>query len=723
MWKLNLCMAEINYIAEEMIATYQLNEDQQSVLQACLTWFEPIDHEVTMDKSLPIALVHGVFGAGKSFLLVVLPTSRQLTPQPAQIVFISRVLDAADNRDIRILVASSTNTAVDRVLEGLLELDFKDFMRVGSLRKISKRVIHHAPQADEKSAIKDLKLMLKEEAGGVDEMKIKTMLKEAETGHMKKKVEKISSTRVIGVTCAASGFPILDGSTFPLVILDECSQMLEPHSMIPLARFNCQKLIAVGDPLQLPPVLESFANKEDGLAKTLFIRLSTIGFPPIMLRTQYRCHPAISGIANRLFYEGKLLDGVTPEQRSPLLPTLPTLYFCNSLRGTEERAGKSYHNPYELGLIVEMVKSLINWGIKPQQIGIIALYKPQAYKIETALAAVKATDISEEYVEELLNQADDIEILEEDEERRRQVRGKQWQEKQRNKLVAKEIQVSTVDAFQGSEKEVIIVTCVRTTRLGFIDSPKRLNVTLTRAKRHLIIVGNGKVLAGNQTWTTILSQIEANGVVQDAEHFLRTGEFSRTGLSAGGAAGRGGAREEPEEDYEHEIMGRHEEEGDNVDEEEHDMMMEIQREMEEEEREHRRVPAPAVPGHLARGPARQHQDHSNERDGGGQPPPQPSTEERVSEEEWAMLAMLEQSEAAPSRSLEEEDEVHLGQTTATSSRKEDGEDVTMPEEDKRGECEEGRERATNEASEEKGNEAADGYDPAASEWSLGDLDL
>jgi superfamily I DNA and/or RNA helicase len=89
-------------------------------------------------------------------------------------------------------------------------------------------------------------------------------------------------------------------------------------------------------------------------------------------------------------------------------------------------------------------------------------------------------------------------------------------------------QVSTVDAFQGSEKEVIIVTCVRTTRLGFIDSPKRLNVTLTRAKRyayilyvfeasdglahtlprHLILVGNGKVLAGNRTWHTILSYIE-----------------------------------------------------------------------------------------------------------------------------------------------------------------------------------------------------------------------
>ncbi len=216
---------------------------------------------------------------------------------------------------------------------------------------------------------------------------------------------------------------------------------------------------------------------------------------------------------------------------------------------------------------------------------------------------------------------------------------------------------------------------------------------------------------------------QANGVVQDAEHFLRTREFSRTALNAGGPAGRGGAREEPEEDYEHEIMERHEEDGNNV-EEEHDMMMEIQREMEEEEREHRRAQAPALPGHLAR----QHQVHSNARDRGGQPPSQQqqqSTEERVSEEEWAMLAMLEQSEAAPNPSREEEDaeDEHQGHMTATSSRKQDGEDVmqALPEDDKRDECEQGRERATDDAGAEKIDEADDGYDPATSEWSLGDL--
>lgn len=212
--------------------------------------------------------------------------------------------------------------------------------------------------------------------------------------------------------------------------------------------------------------------------------------------------------------------------------------------------------------------------------------------------------------------------------------------------------------------------------------------------------------------------------MQDAEHFLRTREFSRTALNAGGAAGRG-AREEPEEDYEHEIMERREEDGDNVDEE-HDMMMEIQREMEEEEREHRRAQAPALPGHLAR----QHQVHSSKKDRGGQPPSQQqSTEERVSEEEWAMLAMLEQTDAAPNPSLEEDDaeeEHHGHMPTATSSWQSGGEDAmqAVPEDDKRGECEEGRERATDDAGAEKSDEADDGYDPATSgAWSLGDLDL
>ncbi len=111
-----------------------------------------------------------------------------------------------------------------------------------------------------------MKQRLKDEGGGEEESHIKKMLQEVRSGNMKRLVDKIASTRVIGehhcsilqyfalhkrvnpflvqgVTCVASVFPILAGNTFPLVILDECSQMLEPLSMLPLGRYGCEKLV------------------------------------------------------------------------------------------------------------------------------------------------------------------------------------------------------------------------------------------------------------------------------------------------------------------------------------------------------------------------------------------------------------------------------------------------------------------------------------------------
>ena len=68
--------------------------------------------------------------------------------------------------------------------------------------------------------------------------------------------------------------------------------------------------------------------------------------------------------------------------------------------------------------------------------------------------------------------------------------------------------MSTVDAFQGAEKEVIILCCSRTTRLGFSDDPKRLNVALTRGRHHLFIIGKGSVLQENEIWKKIIRQVE-----------------------------------------------------------------------------------------------------------------------------------------------------------------------------------------------------------------------
>nr|XP_014353426.1 PREDICTED: protein ZGRF1 [Latimeria chalumnae] len=192
------------------------------------------------------------------------------------------------------------------------------------------------------------------------------------------------------------------------------------------------------------------------------------GHQAVLLRTQYRCHPAISAIANDLFYEGRLLDGISEADRSPLLDWLPTLCFY-SVKGVEqiERDG-SFYNLQEATFTVKLIESLIASGTKGSMIGVITLYRSQMYKLCSLLAGAVHCDPAE----------------------------------------VKAVQVSTVDAFQGAEKEIIVLSCVRTRQVGFIDSEKRMNVALTRGRRHLLIVGNLACLRKNKLWGKVIHHCE-----------------------------------------------------------------------------------------------------------------------------------------------------------------------------------------------------------------------
>uniref|UniRef100_A0A8C5L682 5'-3' DNA helicase ZGRF1 n=1 Tax=Jaculus jaculus TaxID=51337 RepID=A0A8C5L682_JACJA len=206
------------------------------------------------------------------------------------------------------------------------------------------------------------------------------------------------------------------------------------------------------------------------------------GHKPILLRTQYRCHPAISAIANDMFYEGNLMNGISETERSPLLEWLPTLCFYN-VKGVEQiERDNSFHNVAEAAFTLKLIQSLIASGIAGSMIGVITLYKSQMYKV----CAVNYPDI-------------------------------------------KAVQVSTVDAFQGAEKEIIILSCVRTRQVGFIDSEKRMNVALTRGRRHLLIVGNLVCLRKNRLWGRVIQHCEgredglqhASQYESQLNHFLK----------------------------------------------------------------------------------------------------------------------------------------------------------------------------------------------------------
>jgi len=211
-----------------------------------------------------------------------------------------------------------------------------------------------------------------------------------------------------------------------------------------------------------------------GLSQSLFERLVVLGIRPFRLEVQYRMHPELSQFPSNFFYEGSLQNGVCAEDRRLKLdfpwpqPERPMFFLVT--QGQEEIAGSgtSFLNRTEAANVEKITTRFLKAGIKPEQIGIITPYEGQrAYLVQ--------------YM--------------------------QYQGSLHSRLY-QEIEIASVDAFQGREKDIIIMSCVRSNErqgIGFLNDPRRLNVALTRAKYGIIIVGNPKVLAKQQLWNHLLN--------------------------------------------------------------------------------------------------------------------------------------------------------------------------------------------------------------------------
>lgn len=451
---------------------FTLNADQYDLLYYCSQWFR------RNDQSSPIVLAHGVFGAGKSMLIC------------AICVFICRILEEVGETSIRVLIASNTNVAgifiikfvaviysVDRILLGLQKVGFLDFARVGSAKKIAKPLLKHVLTTGDSGndqILREYKEMLSESMPEEDRKYLLEAISELNTQQIEKRVERLKNMKIVGVTCAASNFEILCNHKFEICILDESSQIVEPSSLLPLVRFGSERCILIGDPKQLPPTIRcSSENYNDivgsandtTLSKTMFVRLHETKCPLILLRTQYRLNPQISKISNELFYNSTLLDGVTENDRGPYISNLSPLSFLNVEGNEVKQFDGSFCNFAEVDAISKLVSILLKFGVAGNDIGLISLYKSQAFKLQKVFSDMN--------------------------------------------LCSKDgITTSTVDAFQGAEREIIIVSTVRTKYVGFINSPLRLNVTLTRARRHLIIVGSKKLLEKDPLWSQVLGFIK-----------------------------------------------------------------------------------------------------------------------------------------------------------------------------------------------------------------------
>ncbi|KAI3752033.1 hypothetical protein L2E82_23135 [Cichorium intybus] len=271
---------------------------------------------------------------------------------------------------------------------------------------------------------------------------------------------------------------------FSHIFLDEAGQASEPESMIPISHFYRRDTVIVlaGDPVQLGPVIFSKDAESYGLGRSYMERLCESKFykngnPNYVTKLvrNYRCHPKILSLPSELFYKSELIsykeaDTLYPLNWKDFLPKAEFPVVFKGVQGVDEREGNnpSWFNRIEASEVVEVIMDLIERGVSGHDIGVITPYRQQVVKISKALET----------------------------------------------FVGSEIKVGTVESFQGQEREVIIISTVRSTIkhnetdkrhcLGFLSNPRRFNVAITRARSLLIAIGNPHIICKDEHWNKLL---------------------------------------------------------------------------------------------------------------------------------------------------------------------------------------------------------------------------
>ncbi|OHT04991.1 Regulator of nonsense transcripts 1 [Tritrichomonas foetus] len=305
---------------------------------------------------------------------------------------------------------------------------------------------------------------------------------------LKTRLEKeiIQKADVVCCTCDTAGSRKFDGLSFPVVIIDESTQAVEPKILIPILHHSKQ-VVLVGDHCQLGPNVMCRKVEQAGFSRSIVQRLMQLGMKPVRLVTQYRMHPALAEFPSNYFYEGILENGVSAKDRTPSRTKFPfpqpgvPMFFFNST-GAEESSdsGTSFINRQETFLVSQIISKLCKAGVSPKQIGVITPYAGQRCYIGQFLAA--AGDLPIDYY--------------------------------------RYIEVASVDSFQGGERDYIILSCVRSNErgyIGFLKDRRRMNVSLTRAKMGLMIIGSAQALSSNKMWFDLLRFFQDRSLLVEGE--------------------------------------------------------------------------------------------------------------------------------------------------------------------------------------------------------------
>ncbi|CDR40740.1 CYFA0S05e03906g1_1 [Cyberlindnera fabianii] len=410
----------------------------------------------------PLSLIQGPPGTGK-------------TVTSATIVYHLTKLNAKE----KILVCAPSNVAVDHLAEKLESLGLNIVRLTARSREDVDCSVEHLSLNNlvAKNAVGELKKLLKlrGELGELSAEDTTTFFRL----FRKKERAILKNADVVCCTCIGAGDIRLHNMTFSAVLIDEVTQASEPECLVPIVH-GAKQVILVGDHQQLGPVILDKRAAEAGLKQSLFERLIHLNHIPIRLEVQYRMNPCLAEFASNMFYEGDLHSGVTKEDRRMSskfpwpVPDTPMMFWANYGREEISATGTSYLNRIEAMNCERVITRLFREGVKPEQIGVITPYEGQRAYIVSYMTMNGSMD----------------------------------------KDLYLDVEVASVDAFQGREKDFIVFSCARANEgqnIGFLRDPRRLNVALTRAKYGLIVLGNPRTLKKNHLWNQLLLHFRENG--------------------------------------------------------------------------------------------------------------------------------------------------------------------------------------------------------------------
>jgi predicted DNA helicase len=484
--------------------------------------FSPIDKNLNPSQKLAVSfslvtqdffLIQGPFGTGKT---------RTLAEIVLQLV----------RKGEKVLVCAESNVAVDnlvkklrgktkivrlghpsRVAKDLIDstLSFqvensKKYQKVKELRKKVEELIESKgqflkPTPERKRGLGDEKILrlaqAKRTKRGIKMEDIESMaewikiqnqivkiIKEISKIEEKIAQKILEEAEVVLCTNSSAALEFLRDFEFDSVVIDEATQATIPSILIPICK--AKKFILAGDHKQLPPTVLS--ERAKALSETLFEKLIQ-KYPEksVLLNVQYRMNEILMEFPNKEFYEGKLktdesVKDITLKDFKIKIPKFGNLWdrildpenvICfldtsKSEKKFERVRAESFskENPFEVEIVKSILEKMFEAGIKKEWVGVITPYDDQL-------------DLLRKNLEEL-------------------------------------VEINTVDGFQGREKEIILISFVRSNKekiLGFLSDLRRLNTAITRAKRKLICVGDSETLKSHPVYARFIDFIREKGVL------------------------------------------------------------------------------------------------------------------------------------------------------------------------------------------------------------------